>query len=159
MSHRRAPTHSNLARVHLQKLRYAAGNGILGGKTLLWCENGIVFLRPPQAPADVFPEGAGSLPRLLRSRSPSALSERDHLFTGRCDLVIPPLSRDLPRSPLNSRRKSAQPTKADEEGSSPSSKATTRVHADGDSEKEREREKAGRNGSGIVTRSSNPWGD
>lgn len=43
----------------------------------------------------------------LRSRSPPALSERDHLFTGRCDLVIPPLSRDLPRSPLNSGRKSA----------------------------------------------------
>lgn len=43
----------------------------------------------------------------LRSRSPLALSERDHLFTGRCDLVIPPLSRDLPRSPSNSRRKSA----------------------------------------------------
>lgn len=74
----------------------------------MWCENGIVFLRPPQATAGVFPEGAGSLPRLLRPRSPSALSERDHLFTGRCDLVIPPLSRNFPRSLLlNSKRKSA----------------------------------------------------
>lgn len=78
---------------------------VLGGKTLLWCENGIVFLRPPQASTGVFltPEGTGSLFR-LRSRVPSVLSERDHLFTGRCDLVIPPLSRDLPRLLFNSKR-------------------------------------------------------
>lgn len=76
---------------------------VLGGKTPLWCENGgIVFLRPPQAHrrrSRLTPEGAAAalslLSRLLSWTTPSALSGRDHLFTGRCDLVIPPLSRDL----------------------------------------------------------------
>lgn len=104
----------------------------------MWCENGIVFLRPPQAPAGVFPEGAGSLPSLLRSRSPSALSERDHLFTGRCDLVIPPLSRNLPRS-LEQQEEIGAPTKA----AALLKKATIlpRVPADGESEKERKKER------------------
>lgn len=90
----------------------------LVARLFLWCENGIVFLRPLQAPAGVFPEGAGSLPSLLRSRPPSALSERDHLFTGRCDLVISPLSRNLLRS-LERQEEIGAPTKADEESSSP----------------------------------------
>lgn len=93
---------------------------VLGGKTLLWCENGIVFLRPPQAFAGVSltPEGAGSLFR-LRSRAPSVLSERDHLFTGRCDLVILPLSRNLPLS-CSTTRGNGSLRKVNEEGSSPS---------------------------------------
>lgn len=74
---------------------------VLGGKTLLWRENGIVFLRPSQAAA--FPNARGSqgtvssssFLELLHLRLP-ALSARDHLFTGRCDLVIPPLSRGPP---------------------------------------------------------------
>lgn len=97
----RARPHSN-SRVHLQRAVIPSPVMVLGGKTLLWCENGIVFLRPAQAPP-VFPRRpreSGSLSR-LRPRAPSALSEKDHLFTGRCDLVIPPLSRDLPRTPLS----------------------------------------------------------
>jgi len=54
---------------------------VLGGKTLLWCENGIVFLRPPRAFAGVSltPEGAGSLFR-LRSRAPSRYYPREITF-------------------------------------------------------------------------------
>lgn len=75
----------------------------LGGKTLLRRENGIVFLRPPQATAFLdaqkgeAQEGTVSSPPPPPPRAPPhlrlpALSGRDHLFTGRCDLVIPPLS-------------------------------------------------------------------
>ncbi|KAG7202694.1 hypothetical protein KM043_009868 [Ampulex compressa] len=78
---------------------------VLGGKTLLWRENGIVFLRPPQAPPCFSTPGGETFLafgptfdlRLSRGPPAPALSGRDHLFTGRCDLVIPPLSRDPPR--------------------------------------------------------------
>lgn len=103
MSHRHASTFEPC--VHIYRNRDTPSVMVLGGKTLLWCENGIVFLRPPQTFADVSltPEGTGSLFR-LQSRASSVLSERDHLFTGRCDLVIPPLSRDLFHLLFNSER-------------------------------------------------------
>lgn len=102
MSHRHALTFESYVYIYRNDTPSVM---VLGGKTLLWCENGIVFLRPPQTFTGVFltPEGAGSLSR-FQSRAPSVLSERDHLFTGRCDLVIPPLSRDLPHLLFNGKR-------------------------------------------------------
>lgn len=69
MPHRHAPTFE--PRVYIYRNPDTPSVMVLGGKTLLWCENGIVFLRPPQTFAGVSltPEGAGSLFR-LRPRAP-----------------------------------------------------------------------------------------
>lgn len=54
--------------------------------------------------AETLPDTRG----ILRLRLP-ALSGRDHLFTARCDLVIPPLSRELP--PCSAKRESRKKKK------------------------------------------------
>lgn len=99
---------------------------VLGGKTLLWCENGIVFLRPPQTFAGVSPtpEGASSLFR-LRSRAPWYYPREITFLPVVATSSFHPYLETSPIS-CSTARGNGTPRKVNEEGSSSSSSSPSR---------------------------------
>lgn len=120
--------HSNLACTIYRSLDTPSVM-VLGGKTLLWCENGIVFLRPPQTFAGVSPtpEGAGSLFR-LRPRAPWYYPREITFLPVVATSSFHPYLETSPIS-CSTARGNGAPRKVNEEGSSSSSPSRSCPHS------------------------------
>lgn len=134
---------------------------VLGGKTLLWCENGIVFLRPPQTFAGVSPtpEGAGSLFR-LRPRAPWYYPREITFLPVVATSSFHPYLETSPIS-CSTARGNGAPRKVNEEGGSSTSSPSrsvlvlaenARERREKEREEEMERQKEKANGT-----AAKPW--